>query len=290
MVSARRVSWLILISGLVAVLPAASQDRPEQDSSSVAQAARAARERVSESAAHPRVLTNDDFPQRPGAGNSAFSLPPGQAGNAQLDGTQEEAVAGASACYDPAAAQSIAAQLQAAQDQRDQLQHDLSDQPPVISDHDLDLQNYKPGSSGISVGSLPLQESQPEAPARVDIAALDEQIAAHEKSLQLACDSPQAASIQRQLDAVNTSLDSSQRQLALDQDAFYSNPNRAGDNASQTRLTNEQQYVDSLVSQKDQLKDQLATIQANEQPATPPAGEQPVAQPVQQGQETPPQP
>lgn len=242
-----------------------------QNPVSVVQAARAARQHVPEFAKPARTFTNDDLPARSSAGRtSAFALPSSEAANAQFAATQELA-AGDSACYNSSAALSLAAQLRAAEDQRAELQRDLSPQQPVISGNNLDLRSYHPGSSGIYVGSAPLQESQPEAPARIDIANRDDQIASLKNSLQLACDPPEVAAVQQKLDAVNASLDWSQRQLVLDQDTFYSNPNYARDTQGRAYLAAQQDYIAALASEKDFLAQELASLQPNPVATEPPS-------------------
>lgn len=270
MAFAARFSLVSLTAAALFALPALPQQPPQQRSPSIAEAASISHQQISQSAKHPRVLTNDDFPKRQApAQNSAFRLPSTSDANAQLATDEQDPSSGASNCYNPAAAQFIVAQLQAAEDQRDQLQRSLSEQPSVISGNNLDARNYQPGYSGIYVGSAPLQESQPEAPARIDLVTVDEQIASLKSSLQLACEEPEAAAIQQQLDAINADLDWSQRQLALHQDTFYANPNYARDTAGQTQLEAQQQYIDSLVSEKAQLTEQLTAMQADEQPTQP---------------------
>jgi hypothetical protein len=268
MALASRLSCITLVAAAL-VLPARSQELAQQSSSPMVEAARISRQQVSLSAKHPRVFTNDDFSKRPASvENSAFRLPTASNVNAQLTST-EELAASDSECYNSVGALSIAAQLQAAEDQRDQVQGSLSSQQPVISGNNLDMRNYQPGSSGIYVGSAPLQESQPQAPGRVDLAQLDEQIASLKQSLQLACDPPESAALQQQLDAISADLNRSQRQLALDQYSFYANPNYTRDTAGQAQLDAEQQYVDALVSEKAQLTEQLAASQTTDQPASP---------------------
>lgn len=268
-----KTSGYVRVFLAVALLPWApaltfGQAQDPQNDESVVDAARAARQRALQPGTHSRVLTNDDFPARhPSAPSSSFPL--GFPENAQLD-LPASVDAG---CYDAATAQALGFELQAAKDDRDRLESDLSDQSPVISGNDLDLKYYKPGYSGISVGSPPLQESQPQPAARVDLAALDERIASLEKSLQLACEPPEAAAIQRKLDAVAHELDLSQKQLALDQDNIYLNPGYTRDTAGQASLDAEQEYIDALAAEKAQLEAELSEAKDN-QPSVPPSNEE----------------
>jgi len=263
--ASRAVSFALLFAPLLVFSTFAQEAAPQSAATSVVQAASQARQRAADSAAHPRIITNDDLPaDRPATGTSAYSLPSPQAAHAQFAEPQQDTeVTENTACYNPVAAQAISAQLQAAEDQRNRVEQSLSPQQPVISGNNLDSRSYQPGYSGIYVGSAPLQESQTEAPARIDIAALDEQIASLEHSLQLACDPPEAAVLQQKLDTINASLTWSQRELALDQDTFYSNPNYSHDSTGQAYLAAQQEYIAALVSERDLLAQQIAALQNN---------------------------
>jgi hypothetical protein len=284
-----RVS-LLVISAVFAPLFVRSADAQQSapphapSASSIVEAARATRQHISESVSHPRVITNDHFQARPRSGGSSAYPLPSPAANAQLAALPPGSAPQASedsGCYNSVAAGDVASQLIAAEDQRVQLQRGLSPQQSVIFGNSLDLRSYQAGYSGIYIGSAPLQESQPPAPARVDLAAINDQIATLKNSLQLACDPPEVATLQSKLNAVNTTLDWSQRELALDQDSFYSDPDYARDTAGQTYLNAQQAYIDALASEEDLLTQQLAALQtistANDSgapPSTPQANPQ----------------
>jgi hypothetical protein len=150
--------------------------------------------------------------------------------------------------------------LQAAQQELDQLRRELQYNPLVVSGRDLDLQYFRPGYSGLDVGSPPLLDDQPPAPARVTQAELEERIDRLQKALRLACEPPEAARIQSAIDELEEELNLLQRQFALNQDAYYSNPNFAEDKAGQAWLDSEQQQIRSLQSELANLKAQLAAI------------------------------
>ena len=127
----------------------------------------------------------------------------------------------------------------------------------MISDGDVDPQYFKPGASGLDMGSPRLQDSQPPVPARVASVEVEERIAALQKLLRMACEPPEAAKLQSELDSVQRQLDVAQRTLGLDQADFYSRPDFTADAAGQTRINNEQAQAQDLQSQVDQLKNQL---------------------------------
>jgi len=166
--ASRAVSFTLLFAPLLVFSTFAQEASPQSAATSAVQAARQVRQRVSDSASHPRIITNDDLPARqPASGPSAYSLPAPKAANAQFSEPQQSIGLQATentACYNPIAAQAISAELQAAEDQRTQLEQNLSPQQPVISGNNLDSRSYQPGYSGIYVGSAPLQESQTGGP------------------------------------------------------------------------------------------------------------------------------
>ena len=261
--TASTLCFAATLSAITLTLPAHGQVPQQQPTESVVQAAQSTRERIAEFKAHANVISNDTLAaQLPIPGSSQPSSP------SSANAAAESPISDASSCQNPAEAQALATRLQDAQDQRDQIQHDLSQQAPVISDNDLDLSNFKPGSSGMNVGGPPLLESQPEAPGRIAEVALNERIASLKKNLQLACDSPEAAPIQAKLDAIDVQLNWSQRQFALDQNAFYSNPNYATDTAGQANLDAEQRDIASLQAEKDRLTDELAATTNQPPPST----------------------
>jgi hypothetical protein len=248
---------LLLFAAPVLSVPALCQEPAQAPTQSVVEAAQQARERESHLTKPAKVITDDDLaPQLSLAGSSA---PAGAtSSNATSNAISAQETDQAETCQNPAQAEALSAELKGVQDERDQIHSELSYQPPVISDNDLDLQYYQQGNSGLNVGSLPTLESQPEAPARVTEVTLDARIASLKKALLIACESPEKASIQRKLDGIEEQLKWAQRQFALDQSAFYINPNYATDTAGKARLDAEQQYIDALQSEKDLLSDQLA--------------------------------
>jgi len=151
-------------------------------------------------------------------------------------------------------------ELQAAEQDLAQLRSELSYQPPVISDNDLDLESFQPGNSGLNVGAPPLLDSEPPAPARVAAVELEERIAYLRKTLRAACASPEAARIQVQIDDLEQQSSLLQRQFALDQDTYYSKPDFAEDKAGQVQLGAEEQQIQALQSEIDQLGQQLADL------------------------------
>jgi hypothetical protein len=146
----------------------------------------------------------------------------------------------------------------------DQVRSELSYDPKVISNGDVDLKNFKSGSSGVAFGSPPLLQSQPQSPARINEVILEEKVAALKQASRIACDSPEDAKIQKQLDSAEEELKSLRREFDLDQSAYYSKPNYAEDTAGKARLDAEQQQIESLQSEIERLKGELSQPNTNQ--------------------------
>jgi hypothetical protein len=269
---ASALTTAVLLSAF-AVVARSQEPSPQQPAPSVVDAANRARDRQANLPKATRVITNDDLGPLLPTTDLIQAPPAGPTEVSPLGVTSSPVVAAASAnsadstCTSPDA-DALKIELQETQDQRDHVQSELTAQPEVISGGNLDAPNFIPGNSGLSVGSKPLQESQPEDPARVTEVTLDEKIASLKKNLQLACASTEAAPLLKQLDSVEQQLSWAQRQLSLDQNAFYSNPDSTHDTAGQARLDAEQQQVEALQSERDRLKDALSATSARQSPAS----------------------
>ena len=154
--------------------------------------------------------------------------------------------------------------LLAARGEEDQIRRELSYHSVVISNGDVDLKNFKPGYSGIDVGSPPLLQTQPPVPARVTEVNLKEKITSLERALRIACDSPKDAVIQTKLDQAAQELNVLQREFVLDQAAYYSKTNYAEDTAGKARLDAELQQTRYLQSEIERLRGELAASKANQ--------------------------
>jgi len=237
-------------------VPAQCQE-PLHPAESIADAARNARERKSNSATPPKIFTNDDLTVQSSLPSAAAIPPEPSPKQAEVQSPQTPD------CNNPEDKR-LKAELQAAQEELEQLRRELSYDPKVISDGDVDLKNFKPGFSGVAFASPPLLQSQPQAPARVSEVILEERIASLKEASVIACDSPKDAKIQRNLDSAEKELKLLQRQFDLDQAAYYSKPNYAEDTAGKARLDSQQQQIDSLQSEIEQLKNELPPSKTNQ--------------------------
>ncbi len=171
----------LLLASLVLAfaLPARPQQSPSNPQS-VTEAARNTRERIANSTRHPKIITNDDLQVQYSLPSAAFPL---------QSAITEAPTPPATGCDSPEAKR-LKTELQATQQQLDQLRHELYSQPQVISGNDLDMKNFKPGFSGFNIGAPALLNTQPPIPARVTEVELEDKVAALTKALKLACEYP----------------------------------------------------------------------------------------------------
>jgi hypothetical protein len=223
---------------------------------SVVDAARNARERTMDSGNHAKIITDSDLGVQSPAANDDLrfsSMNANEVPNSLRAG-----------CDNPRA-ERLTAELQAAQQELDQVRRDLQYNPPVVSGNNLDLQYFKPGNSGFNVGAPPLLDAQPPVPARVTQVELEERVDRLQKALRLACAPPEAARMQNTIDDDEQELNILQRQFALDQDDYYSRPvtERIGGNP---QLDGQQQQIQALQAEIQDLREQLALLMSAQGP------------------------
>ena len=226
-----------------------------------------ARQRKSNSATPPVIFTNDDIAvQSPPS--SAPAVPPESSPNQASVATLPQAKAptpptpATTDCNNPNE-ERLKTELQSAQDELDQLRRELSYNPQAISGGDVDLKNFKSGTSGLAFGSPPLQQSQPQAPARINEVILEERIASLKEASRIVCEPPKEAGIQKQIDSAEKELKLLQREFDLNQAAYYSKPNYAQDTAGKATLDAAQQQIESLQSEIQRLKDEIPPPKTN---------------------------
>jgi hypothetical protein len=237
--------------------PLRSQE-PPHPAESVAAAARNVREHSSNSTKPPKIFTNDDF--RGQYPVPATSASPGESSAASV---AEVSKASAAECDNPNA-DGLKADLLAAQAEQDQVRREASYNPLAISGGNVDMRNFKPGSSGVAVGGPPLLETKTPAAVRIEEVRLDEKVASLKRASSIACDSPKDAGIQTELDSAEQELKVMQREFDLDQNVYYSKTNYATDTAGKAKIGAEAQQVQYLQSEVDRLKDKLGASKANQ--------------------------
>jgi hypothetical protein len=249
-------SFACMVALFLLGAPARPQE-PTSPAQSVTDAARSSRQQASNSSKNAKVFTNDDLSAPPAS--AAAPGTPAESSSTQAEARSAESTPGCDNAQD----ERIKAELQAAQDELDQTRNQLNKDPRVISDNDVDMSNFKPGSSGVAFGSPPLLESQPQSPERINEVELEETVAHLKKASQIACDSPKDAKIQTNIDSAETQLKYLKRQFDLDQSAYYSKPDYAGDSSGKAKLDDEQQQIQSLQDEIDRMKSELPASSTN---------------------------
>ena len=151
----------------------------------------------------------------------------------------------------------------------------------VITDDDLDNKRVKPGAEGLTVPT-PRLETEPPSPEAVAAAE-----AADKKADKSPADDPakstddaKIAEMKKALAVAEGDLTLAQRELALAQDSFYTNPDYQRDTAGQAKLAELQQTINERQDRVAQLKAELAAAEeaasrkkghAAPAPAEPPA-------------------
>ncbi len=270
-----------ILSGMALALvlypPILPAQEPEP-AASVVDAARQARERQERPGKHPRVITNEDLeklnrnsrqelkilaPRRKGP---EFGLPPGGFGRPKLMNASQVSElplsAEASRGCDSPRARELRAEVAGVQAQLDTLRAINDSYGAVVSNDDWDPQYFRPGGSGLFLGSPPRSDSQPQSASRVGQAELEERLARMQRGLQIVCEPPRVAEIQRKLDQTQGELDLARRQFALDQEAYYQQPASPSGAPANAWLDSERQHVLDLQGRVDQLRAELAAAQA----------------------------
>jgi hypothetical protein len=133
--------------------------------------------------------------------------------------------------------------------------------PKVITDDDLDKRNFKSGQEGLNVGSAPRLETEPPSPRAVAAAEAADSATEEQAAKDAADQDRQLAKLKQQIADGEKDLDLGKRQLALDQDSYFSNPDYSHDAAGKARLQDEKQQIDDKQQEIERLKTKLAALE-----------------------------
>jgi hypothetical protein len=159
----------------------------------------------------------------------------------------------------------------------------------VITDEDLDRRNFPPGQEGLNVGAAPRLETEPPSPQAVASAEAADKSSEQQAVKDAAEQDAQITRLKEQIKDAEKDFDLSQRQLALDQDSYFSNPDYAHDPAGKAKLDGEKQQINDKQQEIERLKTRLAALEelksrrkpARAQAAPPPQTETPANPPPQ---------
>jgi hypothetical protein len=131
----------------------------------------------------------------------------------------------------------------------------------VITDDDLDRVHFQPGPDVLNVGASAKAETEHASPQAVaaaeaadNAAEQDSLTAAKEQEAEIARLKVQIADAEKDLELVR-------RQLALDQDTYFANPDYAHDVAGKAKLDREKQQINDKQQDIERLKTRLAALE-----------------------------
>jgi len=177
----------------------------------------------------------------------------------------------------PQQAQTIAEAAKQARDKRQNTPKPVK----IVTEDDIDKRNVQPGEQGLTVDGPPKLETDPPSPGAVASAEAADAAATAPANP----NAGEAGVLKAQLAEIQKELDILKRDLALQQDTFFSNADFAHDKAGKAKLDAMQEQVTEKQQQVDQLKAKLDALPASKlspkptTPAPPPNPEAPAAPP-----------
>jgi hypothetical protein len=159
----------------------------------------------------------------------------------------------------------------------------------VITDDNLDRRNFEPGQEGLNVGATPKLETEPPSAQAVAAAEASDKAGEGAGLKEAAEQDAQIAKLKLHVTQTEKDLDLLRRQLSLDQDSYFTNPNYVQDTAGKAKLDGEKQQIDDKQQEVERLKTRLAALEelkshrkpARTQAAPPPQTENPPNTPPQ---------
>ena len=148
----------------------------------------------------------------------------------------------------------------------------------VITDDDLDREYIKPGSQGLPLDSPPKLETEPPSPEAVSEAATESSVLHDPAAVPEPSDDPQILRLKDLIADAEKDADLARRDLALQQDTFYSNPDWEHDTAGKAKLTALQQQINDKQQEVDRLKMRLAALEELQKKKHPKAATAPAQQ------------
>jgi hypothetical protein len=139
---------------------------------------------------------------------------------------------------------------------------DLTKQPRVVTNEDLDVKHFKADQEGLNL-EAPATEAA-DASAIAGAEATDQAAASAKKesqSIETAAEYAEIAKVKKQIAEAEEDLNLRQRELMLDQDTVYSNPNYTDSKAGKAKLDAEQEQINHGRQEIKGLQADLAVLQ-----------------------------
>jgi hypothetical protein len=145
-------------------------------------------------------------------------------------------------------------------------QKSISKTTKVVTDEDLDKSSMKPGAQGLAVDAPPKVEAEPPSPADVATAVVADNATAPNEADESAnkVEDQKIAALKEELATAEKDLDLSKRELALDQDNFYLNPDYVHDTAGKAKLAEVQRQLTEKQDLVDHIKLRLNAVLAEQ--------------------------
>jgi flagellar motility protein MotE (MotC chaperone) len=131
----------------------------------------------------------------------------------------------------------------------------------VITDDDLDKENIKPGAQGLTVDGPAQLETQPPSPGAMAEAEVTPSTPPDPATAATASDDPEIRRLKDSIADAEKDADLSRRDLALQQDTYFSNPDYVHDTAGKAKLAALQQQINDKQQDIDRLKTRLAALE-----------------------------
>ena len=131
----------------------------------------------------------------------------------------------------------------------------------VITDDDLDKENIKPGAQGLTVDGPAQLETQPPSAGAVAEAEVTPSTPPDPATAAAASDDPEIRRLKDSIADAEKDADLSRRDLALQQDTYFSNPDYEHDTAGKAKLEALQQQINDKQQEIDRLKTRLAAVE-----------------------------
>ncbi len=159
----------------------------------------------------------------------------------------------------------------------------------VLSDDDLPKRPSQPGPDSLNVGAPAKLETQPPSPEAVAAAEAADKDAEKEALRMATEEDAQIARLKQQIALAEKDLDLLQRELALDQDTYYSKPDYANNTAGKAKLDAEKAQISDKQQEIERLKTRLSALEELKshrkhgpaQTTAPPQNEKPSSPPAQ---------
>jgi hypothetical protein len=137
----------------------------------------------------------------------------------------------------------------------------------AITDDDLDRVHFQPGPDVLNVGASSQPETAPPSAAAAEAAAeQDAKQAKPQDAKEAKEQDAELAKLKLQVAEAEKDLDLTRRQLTLDQDTHFANPEYAHDVAGKAKLDSEKQQIDDKQQELDKLKTRLAALESRRKP------------------------